>query len=202
MGKSQSQVCERFNLRWSFSCGHTTNVKTFLGFRDHPHNIKEGIFLTLGCCLKHPMEKDFIPVWKKELYCLGSKFFAEFIPSFVSHQYMIHFSRMDSRDHYVRLHVDERDISSQYAIYLGTWKGASLVCYSSSSQSNLQEIGRFNESRALVHMDGRLLHYMDVQPNFKGIRYAMICYQLWNEKKDKPDPIFSPPALVLFDFLR
>jgi hypothetical protein len=184
---------------WSFSCGYTSNAKCFNEFKENPHNIKEGIFLGLGICKTDPENKK-LPEWKKRLWRIGKRYFETMIPEFASGEFVIHFSKMSSSEHYISLHTDDRDISHQYVVYFGDWTGAKLVCYdemkpASGKLKNLTVAGEFEVKNTLIQMEGRKYHQVAKQ-DYNGTRFAMICYQSWNSLKTKPDPILDVPRVL------
>jgi hypothetical protein len=186
---------KNFTNQWSFQMGYTTNTLNRNSFKE-PHNILTSPYSGLGRNLTHPFDKTCVPLWKKKLFTMATEVFSYSIPSFLQYQYVFHFGKMSDPLHVVPLHTDRRDVSHQYALHLGKWSGASLKCYDETDKKNPGNVvGLFNGTRRLLRFDGRLCHQV-VNNNFEGERYTIICYQLWHEKKTKPDPIVRIPTYI------
>jgi hypothetical protein len=175
----------RFNLEWSMLLGHTTNALGAKSF-ETPHNFKPG----RGVYVK-PMEERNLSKWKKELWALSKELIKVVDPDFADGEYVVNYSCMTKPEQYVKKHVDSDDISYQYALALGNYSGANLRCY--DEKDNV--LGDFDYHRKICKMDGRLPHEL-LQDNFKGKRFCIIWFKLYDHRKTQPDPIYRTPQYV------
>ena len=188
----KSSTFYRFLCEWSFQMGWTSNRSTTMKGFETAHPIQqEPVFASRGINKTHPLEKSNVLIWQAELFVLASKIFSYLIPEFVSKQFVIHFSKMSRSTHIVKLHWDSSDISHQYALHLGEWTGAKLVCYDDC----YKPIFESNGSGRILRFDGRLPHEV-VLDNFYGVRFSIICFQLWREDKTKSDDIIYEPNYI------
>lgn len=189
----------RFDAAWAFQIGWTSqrNVK-MKGFQN-PHQIQvEKHFYRKGINRKNPFDKKETKMWKAELFCLAFELFALLIPHFVYKQFVVHFGKMTDNSHVVPRHTDDQDISHQYAIHFGDWRGAELVMYDTANNSPSSDdvvLMRASERRRLVKFEGRLSHEV-VKKNYKGTRFSVVCFQHWHEDKDESDPLCRDPHFV------
>ena len=175
----------RFNLEWSMLIGHTTNALGAKSF-ETPHNFKKG----RGVYVK-PVEERTMSKWKKELWALSKELISIVDPDFADGEYVVNYSCMTKPEQYVKKHVDSDDISHQYALALGNYSGAKLRCY--DEEDNV--LGDFDYHRKICKMDGRLPHEL-IQDNFKGKRFCVIWFKLYDHRKAEPDPICRTPQYV------
>jgi len=87
---------------------------------------------------------------------------------------------MFNDQHDVPMHTDDTDISHQYVFHLGSWVGASLVCFDSDQKDVVKEIASFSEVRRVALLEGRHLHYIRKE-KFVGVRYTAIVYKSHGE---------------------
>jgi hypothetical protein len=177
---------KNFSLNWQFGMGKSTNALNAKSF-ETPHNFIEGrgVFMT-------PIEEQKIPKWKKNLWYAAKELLLEIDPTYAENDdYCVNFSNMtDSKNHFVKKHVDNCDITYQYGLALGDFTGGELTL--EDSKENCQTI---NYHRKVVKMDGRLPH--QVEP-FEGDRYCVIFYKLYDRTKSQKDPIFEPAIEMKF----
>ena len=174
---------KRFNLKWSFQLGYTTNARGANGFPIE-HNFKPN----KGVCLT-PIDKRRWSKWKIELWNLCKQIMMMIDPDYVEGEYVVNFSCMDKKSHYVRKHIDKDDISYQYAMALGTFENAYLQVY----DSNNQIIGKYDYNRRLLKMDGRLPHEV-LMDGFKGTRFCVIWFKLYDHRKIEEDKVLTQPV--------
>ena len=98
---------------------------------------------------------------------------------------------MDRHTHYVKKHVDDQDISHQYALGLGDYAGAELRVWN-KTQSNFQD---FDYRHKVLKMDGRNYHEL-VSKKFEGERFTVIWYKHYDHRMNQADPIFDTPKVV------
>jgi len=135
--KSTSTKSYRFPMAWGFSMGFTMYTLT-LGTKNFetPHNILDmESYSYLGQCLTYPLAKSKVEGWQRDLLNVGTEVMTLVDPTFVSKQYCLHFSKMNSVSHNCPLHTDDRDIGPQYVLHLGNWTESNLVAYSTSNLS-------------------------------------------------------------------
>jgi hypothetical protein len=185
---------KRFPMEYSFTVGYHSKSVWMNGFHT-PHNCVDDVSEVfkrkrLGICQKHPLDLS-IPLWKKEIYQMASLIFSLIVPHFLENEYCVHVSKMTSDEHDVPLHVDDTDISHQYILLLGSWTGADLICLDSTDPKTAKEIAVFSQTRQMVRIEGRNLHYVRKR-SFSGCRYATIIYKSHDKTKNTPDPITQP----------
>lgn len=185
-----------FNLKNSFLLGRTTNAlgagKTnngdFSFATAHNMPCKKG----KGVCLT-PVAERKLPKWKKDLWEVSKKLITKIDPDFAEGEdYVVNYSCMNDPNHYVKKHKDADDISYQYALALGDYKGATLRCY---AEDDTTVLGDFDYHRKICKMDGRLSHEL-VMDGFEGTRYCIIWFKSYDRRKNTPDPIFNTPHFV------
>jgi hypothetical protein len=186
---------KNFPMEWSFTLGYSTYTLGCNGFKEK-HNIEVPPFTGLGRNLKNPMEKD-VPAWQKDLYLQVKELFALIVPYLVEKQFMLHVGKMSTDKHNVPLHDDAHDIGPQGALFIGDWKGAKLRCYKEASKksTSTSEFVDLFETMKIWMVDGRLPHQV-IKEDFKGVRYSIIVYRLWNEDVNAPESILYPPHEV------
>ena len=175
----------KFNLEWAFLMGHNISALGAKSF-ETPHNFKKG----KGVCVK-PVEERNIAKWKKELWTLSKELITLTDADFAAGEYVVNYSCMTKPEQYVKKHVDGDDISHQYALALGDYRGAHLRCY--DEYDNV--LGDFDYNRKICKMDGRLPHEL-VSDNFQGERFCVIWFKTYDHRKTEPDPIFREPCFV------
>ena len=84
-------------------------------------------------------------------------------PDFAAGEYVVNYACMSQPDQYVKKHTDSEDISYQYALNLGEYKGAYTRCF----DENDNVLGEFDYHRKIFKMDGRLPHEV-IQSKFEG----------------------------------
>ena len=112
-------------------------------------------------------------------------------PDYMNSHYIINFSLMNSKTHYVKKHVDNKDVAPQYAFCLGSYTGAELKCY--------DEVGYGTSIcnwRKVVKLDGRLPHEVVNMDSFTGNRYSVIVYKTYDASQTEADPIFPKAEIV------
>ena len=175
----------KFNLEWAFLMGHNCSALGAKSF-ETPHNFKKG----KGVCVTQVEERN-IAKWKKELWALSKELITMTDPDFAAGEYVVNFASMIKPEHYVKKHVDSEDISYQYALTLGHYRGAHLRCY--DEQENV--LGNFDYYRKVFKMDGRLPHEV-ITDNFQGERFTIVWFKTYDHRKTEPDPIFREPCFV------
>jgi len=176
----------RFNLNWSFMLGNTTGALGGGGMQT-PHNMphKKG----KGVCVSK-VEDRKLPKWKQALWAVSKELISIIDKDFSEGEYVVNYAKMTPGT-YVKKHVDAEDISFQYAMALGDFKGAPLRCY----DSNDQIIGDFYNRNKVLKVDGRLPHEV-IMDDFQGTRYVVIWFKLYDYRKLVEDPILTTPCYV------
>lgn len=183
-------------MAWSCHVGWGTTFEFGASGFQTPHNIRTPPHCHLGVNLTPVDKKKSYRKWQRDLYWAATGVFCFVDPAFVAKQHVIHFSKKSNSTHVVPKHLDSRDIGPQLLLYLGKWKGATLCCY---SNSNLRSVSSqyflFDQGRQVLRFDGRLVHEVR-EDHFQGVRFTVICYQLYHEGKTKSENIMFPPKLV------
>lgn len=187
----------QFNVRGSFKVGLASinpGHKQFIGKKPYfiQHNMKDTGVWTAPPAIQYDMGKI---CYNKALAWLFAAHIIECVdPHYEAGEYEVNFSMMDSSKHYVRKHIDGDDISYQYALGLGKYKGAMLRVWS-SDQATYQD---FDYHHKILKLDGRNYHEL-VTHNFQGERFTVIWYKTYDHRMSQPDPIYDTPTIV-FDF--
>lgn len=90
-------------------------------------------------------------------------------------------------------HKESRDISPAYVLYLGDFKGARLQCFSPDGGKLLAE---FAEPYRMGLFDPRLPHGVVRDRNFKGNRYCMVFFKMWDELSKNVRPLELQPRYL------
>ena len=110
---------------------------------------------------------------------------------FAAGEYVVNYSCMTKPEQYVKKHVDSEDISHQYAMTLGSYKGAALRMY----DDNDNILGDFDYYKKVCKMDGRLPHEV-ITNDFQGTRFTLVWFKTYDHRKTEPDPICNTPHYV------
>ena len=97
--------------------------------------------------------------------------------------YCVQFSSMDENSH-VKKYVDKNDISSQFVVTLGNYKGGELIVHNEINDSYIPLI----TNRNMVQFDGRKQHY--VTDVIEGNRYSIVFHKSYHMRYDV-QPIFT-----------
>ena len=177
---SRSTFSTNFQLGLGRSCG-ALGAKSF----ETPHNFKKGVGVYM-----QDIQTSSRAKWKRALWVAAKELLLEIDADFAEHDdFCVNFSKMtDGSLHWVRKHVDGRDIAHQYGIVLGDNQGGELQAWNSDGTSQLVDY-----RHAVLKMDGRLPHA--VLP-FEGERYCVIFYKLYDRNLTQPLPIFEPARII------
>lgn len=195
--QNRDQARKTFNLKYSFMLGRTTNA---LGAGNKKSEVSELAFASQhtmkgkegkGVFMKPVMERK-LPGWKKKLWILSKKLIKRVDYDFAKFEdYVVNYSCINHHSHYVKKHKDDQDISYQYLLALGNFTGANLRCY----DENDNILGDFDNKKKICKMDGRLPHEL-IMNKFKGIRFSIIWFKLYDRCKFEKDPLFKNPHFV------
>ena len=177
---SRSTFSTEFQLGLGRSCG-ALGAKSF----ETPHNFKRGVGVYM-----QDIQTSRRPRWQRALWVAAKELLLEIDPDFAEHDdYCVNFSKMtDGSLHWVRKHVDGRDIAHQYGLVLGDSQGGELQVWNSDGTSQVVDY-----RHKVLKMDGRLPHA--VLP-FEGERYCVIFYKLFDRNMTQPLPIFEPARII------
>ena len=176
----------------SFSVGHgSTNPGFLRNVRDGLPGFAEHNFKNIGVNVKPLDEQTTVTNEQKEAYHLAADLIAAVDPWFAKGEFQVQFALMDSADQYVRLHKDRDDITYQYALALGDFKGAKLRVW--DGEGRLFE--EFDNRDRIVKFDGRRAHEV-VADGFYGKRFSVVWFKNYDARMTSADPIFEPPVLV------
>jgi len=138
-----------------------------------------------------PIEDQKVPdLWKKA-YRKAMRVLRGIDADYAEGETVVQFAYMSSPTHYVGKHVDSNDISHQYAISLGDYKGATLRVYNQSGKAH-----DVDNRHKVVKFDGRLPHEVVVDESFEGDRFTVIFYKNYDSRKSEPDPVVDTPSVV------
>ena len=127
----------------------------------------------------------FLSQWKIKLYQLASSLVEMVNKTWAGKHgdYCVQFSCMDEFS-YVKKHVDKNDISSQFVVTLGNYKGGELRVYNEINDVYIPLI----TNRIFVQFDGRKEHYITAVT--EGNRYSIVFYKSYDRRYDV-QPIFT-----------
>ena len=186
---------KKLNLKWLFSAGRSTNALMLdkktgksKGSFDHEHNVasKRGTGVWMG-----NVEKSSKKKWEKELFKVASELLRVIDPDYMgeSGDYSVQFSCMtDPTKHFVKEHVDNKDIAHQYGIVLGNSTGGELVLVLSDGTEQTMDY-----RRKILKMDGRVPHRVK---RFEGTRYSVIFYKLFDRRYPTEWPVLKRAKFV------
>ena len=97
--------------------------------------------------------------------------------------FVVQFSCMDNKSH-IENHKDKDDVSSQFAISLGEYKGGELMVYN----ENMNNYTPIINKRKMVQFDGRKDHF--VTKVTEGERYFIVFFKSYDIRYDF-QPIFT-----------
>ena len=184
----------QFSLKGSFKAGlgsaQVGNLQHVEKGRPHfkRHNFKKTAVYT-----QPVREQKTLKPYQKMAYYLASEVIKLIDPDFAAGEYLVNFSHMDSKRHYVKRHVDADDISYQYLLAFGDYVGTvALRVYDERGQSQM-----FDCRDRILKMDGRLPHEVVKSYDFEGDRFAVIFYKSYDARMAKADPVFREAGFVL-----
>ena len=183
----QEQTSGRFNLMWSLNLGTTTNALGATGF-SHPHNLFKGV----GVCLVPYEDRSSSTKKKKAIWRACASLIQQIDPEYAAGDFAVAINCMTSKKHDVYLHRDESDVSWQYILTLGKYRGAHLECFNNAKQLIFSE----GKPHRIVKFDGRLPHRVRLD-DFRGTRISVIWYKCFDRCKEEPDPIFKIPKILM-----
>lgn len=184
----------KFSLRGSFKVGNGSCNPGHMKYVNKKPYFKKHTFKKVGVFTKPPdvqLAHKKITQIKYIAYKLAREIIQKVDPDYAQGEYEVNFSCMDRPTHYVKRHVDDQDISHQYALGLGEYKGAELRVWN-KTQSNFQD---FDYRHKMLQMDGRNYHEL-VSNKFEGERFTVIWYKTYDHRKTQADPILDTPEVV------
>jgi hypothetical protein len=178
-----------FSLEWQFAAGRSVRALTTKEGNPtwcHKHNFidSKGVYMKdVADSTKTPAQKALYAKACEILPLIDADYAGEY------KDYVVNFSCMsDSELHYVHKHTDDDDIQFQYAVVLGKCTGGELKLWDSKGGTQIVDY-----RNKILQLDGRLAH--EVMP-FKGRRYCIIWYKLFDRRMTKAAPIFEPARVV------
>ena len=184
----------KFSLKGSYKVGRGStqpgNIQ-HIGKKAHfrMHNFKN-----TAVNLQHVQDQKGINDYQKRAYAMAKGVIDLLDPEFAAGEtYLVNFSHMNSRHHYVKRHVDVDDITYQYILSFGEYQGdVKLFVY--------DKMGNFHQSYnckdRILKVDGRLPHRVRKTPDFEGNRFAVIWYKSYDARISVPTPVLANPYFV------
>jgi hypothetical protein len=184
----------KFSLKGSYKAGRGSTQpgnKQHIGKKPHfrMHN-----FRNAAVNLQRVQEQAGLNLEQKIAYEKAKLVIELLDPDFaVGETYLVNFSHMNSRHHYVKKHVDSGDITYQYILSFGEYTGdVKLFVYNKD--------GSFNQAYdckdRILKVDGRLPHRVRKTPGFEGNRFAVIWYKSFDARITAPTPVLETPEFV------
>ena len=90
--------------------------------------------LLLRCAVDSQLAARKITQLQWHAYSLARQLLEAFDPDYAAGEFLVQFAFMDETSHTVACHIDDNDISHQYALALGDFSGALLRCCERQSQ--------------------------------------------------------------------
>ncbi len=198
---TDAQVAERkkknkanWNVGWHFNMGRTCNNEAFSVRLDgtSAFEFAHPFFKSYGVYLADPMASKSNPYWKKEIFFQASQ-----VLKLIDKDYMrdgdwcLYVSCMLADECAVGRHSDRHDVSHQYNIFLGNYENAVYEVESPDGK----EIREFTSTRKVLKVDARCRHRVNTV-GFKGVRYCVTMYKMYDRTQKEPDPVFWPPVWI------
>ena len=132
------------------------------------------------------------PYARAQVYEPAVKLIEKLDPDYAAGEYVVQFAYMNSPNHYVKCHIDN-DVSYQYLLTLGDFRGATLRAYTAANKSVHVD---FAGNGCIVQFDGRLPHEV-ISDGFSGDRFTVIWYKHYDHRKQtRDDPLLETPRYV------
>lgn len=109
---------------------------------------------------------------------------------------IVHVAKLASSFSGNKRHVDARDVTASYGVYLGDYSGVSLRCYDSSEE---KLTGEFSDPYRLFCFDARLPHEVVKVSSSAGSRYSVMIFKMWDSRFFLEPPLVSEPFYVDFE---
>lgn len=204
--KSSRNYGSRKNQKVAFSAvvGYTSNTFGLQGFEfEHPQSDREH----LGVNVVGPEFKK-CPAWLSEIWELSKILLPLYDPSFgersinifnteplylfIFLEYCVHVSKMNAKCDKDHLHFERRDVSPAYVLYLGNFQGAYLRCL----DENGKELAQLGQPYRFGIFDPRLPHAIVRQKSFRGNRYCLIFFKMWEYGREESRPLERFPRYL------
>ena len=142
-------------------------------------------------CVQHPTKEHFlvntsnvfdrkeVVIWKLKLYKMACTLLKMINKQWAgsNDDFVVQFSCMDIESH-IEIHTDKDDVSSQFAISLGEYKGGQLMVYNDNLSTYIPVVNK----RKMVQFDGRKKHF--VTKVTEGERYYIVFFKSYDESYD------------------
>lgn len=178
-----------FRLKGSFQVGTgSTNV----GNIQHVRTNRPGHVPFKGtAAFLMPVRKQNLKREVKAAYTLARTIIADIDPEYAAGEFMVNFGYINSRDHRVKKHTDSHDVSHQYALGLGSYKGAKLRIHHESGPIDV------DYRHKVVKFDGRIPHEVVMDDDFEGERFSVIWFKNYDSRPEWITEIDdSEPSIV------
>ena len=180
---------KNFSLAGSFKIGLGSTQPGNLKHIGKPGFVRHNFMNTAAYV--RPVEDQKVPALWKKAYRKAMRVLRGIDPGYAEGETVVQFAYMSSPMHYVARHRDANDISHQYAMSLGDYKGATLRVYDGSGKAH-----DMDNRHKIVKFDGRLPHEVIVDQSFHGERFTVIYYKNYDSRKSRPDPVVGTPSIV------
>ena len=194
-GQSRDRARKTFSWRFQFTIGRTVRaLTTEVGNKTWctPHNFLpgKGVYSLAMGVLKDPLSGGK-QEQQKAIYVEAIELMKLVDASYVAHgDFVLQVALMtDPKRHYCKRHTDDDDITFQYGVGLGNYRGGELVTWDSSGARQAP----IDMRRRLVRLDGRLPHMVG---SFKGTRYSLYYYKLYDRSISERQPIYEPAHVL------
>ena len=179
---------DTFHWDFSMQIGRTTNaLGAAKGAFNTRHHFEKGRGVYMG-----NIEDRKIPKWKLNLWKKSKRIIQLIDPDFAANDdFVVQYARMSNPNHHCKKHVDALDVSHQYALALGNYRGAKLRVYDAQDKPT----GEYDYKRKILKFDGRLPHEL-VMDDFQGTRYSLVFFKMYDRRQTERAPIFHTPTFV------
>jgi hypothetical protein len=175
------------NFKWQFTMGRTTQALGAKGFETQ-HNFLPGVGVYMGSIgSTRSAQRQRMYDDARRILRIVDRAYAR------NDDFVVQFSSMgNSRDHHVGMHTDDKDISQQYALQLGSCLDGGGLLRTGDNQTC--PIVDTNYRHKVIRFDGRLPHA--VVGDFEGERLNVIFYKMYDRHLRKAQPIMSGITVV------
>ena len=184
----------KFSLKGSFKVGRGSTQPGNIQHIGKKAHFRKHNFKNTAVNLLPVQEQAGVTPHQMGAYVLAKRVIELLDPEFAAGEtYLINFSHMDSPHHYVKKHVDADDITHQYILAFGEYKGdVKLFVY--DKRGNFTQ--SFDCKGRILKVDGRLPHRVRKTPDFDGNRFSVIWYKSYDARITAPTPILANPHFV------
>ena len=143
--------------------------------------------------MRDPLESKSKPTWIKDIYVELRKVITLIDSKFAANgDWSVQVNLSDDPNKLMKPHVDDKDMTHQYAIGLGDYTGGELATFREDATGKRTAVKLCIRNK-VVKVDGRQWH---VATKFKGVRFSIYFFKLWQRNCRTKTGILFPPRIV------